>query len=120
MVSQLAPNSLALHPDHLADLAMSGLTEDDARTAGIYSARPCDIPRLIGRDVPDGTSALVFPYHGCDDFVRVKLFPPLIDKDGHKIKYLQKARTGCRLYVPPSVAPLLNSPAQALLITEGE
>ena len=62
------------HPDHRADLARSGLSEDDARAAGLYSARPCDIPRLIGRDVPDGTSGLVFPYRGCDGFVRVKAF----------------------------------------------
>ncbi len=112
--------ALSFHPDHLADLAKSGLTEDDARAAGIYSARPGDIPRLVGRDMPDGTSALVFPYHGCDGFVRVKLFPPLVSADGSATRYLQRVRAVCRLYIPPSVAPLLAEPAHPLAITEGE
>lgn len=112
--------STAFHPDHLADLARSGLTEDDARAAEIRSARPGDIPRLIGRDVPDGTSALVFPYYGCDGFTRLKIFPPIIGPDGKPIRYLQRAETGCPLYVPQSVAPLLPDPSHPLAITEGE
>ncbi len=112
--------SLAFHAAHLADLAKSGLTEEDARDSGIYTARPGDIPRLIGRDVPDGTSALVFPYHGCDGFVRIKPFPPPLDADGKPIRYLQRAGTGCPLYVPPSVASILPDPNRLLAITEGE
>ncbi len=112
--------SLAFHLAHLADLAKSGLTEEDARDAGIYTARPGDIPRLIGRDVPDGTSALVFPYHGCDGFLRVKPFPPPLDSDGKPIRYLQRPDTGCRLYTPPAIIPLLPDPTCPLAITEGE
>lgn len=110
----------AFHPDHLVDLARSGLTEDDARAADLHSARPGDIVRLIGRDVPDGTSALVFPYSDCNGFTRLKLFPPLLDRDGKPQRYLQRAGTGCRLYVPPLVAPVLTDPVHPLAITEGE
>lgn len=112
--------TLHVHTDHLADLAKSGLTEADARAAGLYSASPGEVPRLTGRQVPDETSCLVIPYHGCDGFVRVKPFPPLLNADGKPIRYLQRAGTGCRLYVPPSVAPLLADPAHPLAITEGE
>ncbi len=119
-MTPMVTTSLALHPDHLADLARSGLTQDDARAVGIYSARLCDIARLIGRDVPDGTSALVFQYHGCDGFVRVKPFPPVLDADGRPLRYLQRAGTGCRLYVPPCVAPLLEDTNHSLAISEGE
>lgn len=115
-----APAANHFHRDHLADLARSGLTEDDARAAGLYSARPGEISGLIGRDVPEGTSALVFPYPGCDGFVRIKPFPPLLDPDGQPLRYLQRAGTGCRLYIPPAVTRVLVDAIHPLAITEGE
>jgi hypothetical protein len=111
----------ALHPAHLEDLRKSGLDETDAAAARIYSARPSDIPNLTGRTIPDtGVSGLVFPYHGCDGFTRVKLFPPLVELDGTVRRYLQRKGTGSRLYVPPSVAPSLPDAAHPLAIVEGE
>lgn len=111
----------ALHPAHVEDLRQSGLTEADAREAGIYSARPGDLNRLTGRNVPDdGASGLVFPYHGCDGFTRVKMFPPLVGADGKPIRYLQRGDTGCRLYVPPTVAPVLADVTKPLAFVEGE
>ncbi|MFI5339681.1 MAG: hypothetical protein ACHQ7N_07575, partial [Candidatus Methylomirabilales bacterium] len=84
----------ALHADHLADLQRSGLTEEYARQAGLYTARPGDLARLCGRPIPDGTSGLVFPYPkadgSLDEFARVKLFPPLGDADRRPIRYLQR------------------------------
>ncbi len=113
--------SPALHPAHLEDLRKSGLTEDDVREAAIYSARPGDIEKLTGRNIPNsGTSALVFSYYGCDDFTRVKLFPPLVEADGTVRRYLQRKGTGCRLYIPPAVAPALADATEPLAFVEGE
>lgn len=120
MTGGAAAATLHFHSDHLADLAKSGLTEDDARAAGLYSARPGEISSLIGRTVPDGTSALVFSYYGCDGFVRVKLFPPPLDSDGRPLRYLQRPGTGCRLYIPPAVARILADAAYPFAIIEGE
>lgn len=38
----------SLHPDQLADLRESGLSDDTIRAAGIHSVRPCDFSRLLG------------------------------------------------------------------------
>jgi hypothetical protein len=111
------------HPVHLADLQKSGLTEDDAGKAGLYTARPGDLNRLCGRAIPDGTTGLVFPYPNADGhrdgFVRVKLFPPLVDADGHTIRYLQRVGSPPRAYFPPGVERVLGSD-QPLAIVEGE
>ncbi len=113
----------ALHPDHLTDLEKSGLTEDDARQAGLYTARPGDLHRLCGRPIPDNTSGLVFPYRKADgnpdEFARVKLFPPLVDAEAREIRYLQPSGTPTRAYFPPGVAAVLNS-KRPLAIVEGE
>ena len=111
----------AFHPEHLADLRASNLTEEYIKELGIYSARPCDIPRLVGFDPPDVTSALVFPYPGEEDgFCRVKVFPPFKDKNGHTVKYLQKPNSGCRLYILPRAAKVLRDPLKPIAWTEGE
>jgi hypothetical protein len=36
------------HPEHWEDLLTSGLTPETIQAHGIYSARPNDIPKLIG------------------------------------------------------------------------
>jgi Domain of unknown function (DUF3854)/Domain of unknown function (DUF927) len=110
----------AFHPDHWADLVKSGLTPETIQTLRIYSARPDDIPKLIGW-VPEGLmSALVFPYPGTNGFCRVKVFPPLIDKCRHIVKYLQKRRSGVHLYVPPLAQSVLKDPTVPLAWSEGE
>ncbi len=54
--------------------------------------------------MPAIRSALVFPFPdpsgGFMDHVRVKIFPPLTDRAGHTIKYLQPRRSSVRLYFP--------------------
>ncbi len=87
---------------------------------GIYSARPQDIPQLVGWDPPSVTSALVFPYPSDDGFCRVKVFPPFVDKDGHRVRYLQRPGSGAHLYVPPLAAGMLKDPFTSLGWTEGE
>ena len=89
--------ALHFHPDHLADLRASGLSDDTIRGAGVYSIRPRDFALFFNmrRGVPEEIeSALCFPYQG-GEFARIKLFPPL-----GKMKYAQPPKTGARLYVP--------------------
>ncbi len=109
------------HPDHLRDLARSGLSEETILALGIYSARPQDIPKLVGWDPPPAvTSVLVFPYPGEDEFSRVKVFPLFTDKQGRAVKYLQRPRSGVRLYLPDRVRAVLPDPDVPLVFTEGE
>jgi hypothetical protein len=107
-----------LNPVHLDDLKKSGLSDATIRNAGLYTAKPSDLPRLCGRRLPPGTSGLVIPYDAA--FARVKLFPALVDVDGHAIKYLQPAGSPVRAYIPRAVMPLLDDPAVSLYVTEGE
>ena len=97
------------HPEHLADLRKSGLTDETIQMAGVYSIAPGDINRFF-RQAPDEVeSALCFPYQG-GSFARIKLFPAL-----GKMKYSQPPRTGARLYVPHPVTD--HGP---LWVVEGE
>jgi len=109
----------SFQPDHWADLQKSGLGEGTIQRAGIYSVRPCDIPRLLGFDPPQVESALAFPYPG-NGFVRLKVFPPYVDRDGHKVKYLQKKGSGVHLYIPPGIEAMLHDPNVPFFLTEGE
>ncbi len=108
------------HPDHFKDLERSGLSEETILDLGIHSARPHDIPKLIGWNPPEVQSALVFPYPGEEGFCRAKVFPPFEDKDGHTVRYLQRKGSGVRLYIPPLAAKVLNDPGTPLVWTEGE
>lgn len=108
------------HPDHLADLARSGLTQETIAALGIHTVRPGDIPRLVGWDPPGVTSALAFPYPGEDGFARLKVFPPFTAKDGQTVKYLQRPGTGVHLYITPSARAVLADPTIPLTFTEGE
>lgn len=115
-----ATATLSLHPDHLADLRKSGLSDNTIRAAGVYSVRPCDLSRLIGFAPPGVTSALAFPYLGDGGFTRVKVFPSYSDKLDHTVKYLQKKGTGARLYIPPGCEAVLGDASIPLAVTEGE
>jgi len=108
------------HPEHLEDLAKSGLTEATITVLGIHSGPPMDIKTRFGRDPKGVNSILVFPYPGVEDFARVKLFPPIRDKDGHTIKYHQLRGSGCHLYVTPSAHAILKDPRKLLTFPEGE
>jgi len=103
-----------LHPDHLADLRKSGLSDEMIETAGIYSVPPGDTDMVLGRNAP-GTSLLAFPYPGAD-FIRYKLFPPVQNKEGKRQKYHQPPGSGLALYKPPGFDPN----GEVFLITEGE
>ncbi len=107
-----------IHPTHLADLRKSGLSDATITQAGLYTARPHDLARLCGRQVPNGTSGLVIPY--ATDFQRVKFFPPITSRDGKQIKYGQPPGSGVRAYVPRGALRLLDDAEVPLFIAEGE
>lgn len=109
----------SFHPDHWADLQKSGLSDEIIQSAGLYSVRPTDIPRILGFNPQKVDSALAFPYFE-NDFVRLKIFPAYLDKDGHKVKYLQKKDSGVHLYQPPGIQERLYDTNTPLYITEGE
>ena len=59
-------SDLQLHPDHIADLRKSGLSDETIKLMGVYSSRPGDIPSLVGWNPVNVESALVFPYPGVE------------------------------------------------------
>ncbi len=123
-------DSLALHPEALEDLRRSGIDDMTIVAAGLYTATPVDLPRLLSaRLVSQVRHVLVFPYDGAargipmrrdDAFVRCKLFPPVSDGEGHTIRYYQRPGTPPRLYVPAPARAALVDPTVPLWITEGE
>lgn len=76
---------LPLHPEQLADLReRSGLSEQTILAAGIRSLAPGEWPRYLSqRLAPEVQTCYLIPYPEADGFYRVKLFPPISDKDGH-------------------------------------
>jgi len=114
----------ALAPEHLADLRKSGLTDETIAANFVRSVPPAMLPRLLGFDLPGVRSALLFPFRapagGFMDFPRVKVFPPLVDRDGHGLKYLQPRGSGPRLYFPVGSMRKVLEGDGALWICEGE
>jgi hypothetical protein len=111
LIGDSANLALHFHPDHLADLRASGLSDGTISAAGVYSLRACDIALFFNlrRGVPaEIKTALCFPYQG-GEFSRIKLFPAL-----GKMKYAQPPKTGARLYLP---FPIADGP---LYLCEGE
>jgi uncharacterized protein DUF3854 len=113
-----------LHPAHRADLAKSGIQEPTRQAQGIRSVPPSMIPQLLGFDPRGVTSALLFPFPdpagGFMDHVRVKVFPPLTDAEGHAIKYLQPRGSGVRLYFARVCLPEALEGTDELWLVEGE
>jgi len=111
---------MSLHPDHLIDLQKSGLTDDTITKANIHSVPPRDIAKILGKSYADKIdSLLAFPY-GKNGFCRYKVFPPIKDKDGHKVKYFQVQGSGVYLYYPPGIEAEIADPSIPLSFVEGE
>lgn len=106
-------------PFHSANLKKSGLNNNTIEEAGIHSVVPGDISKIFNH--PKVGSMLAFPYLGTDH-VRYKLFSsePILDKDGHEIKYYQPKGSSNRLYIPKGMESILSDPSVPLHITEGE
>lgn len=113
-------SDLSLHPDHLADLKKSGLTDETIRAAGICTVRPADINKICGPHFSGKVSSvLAFPYHGHNGFTRYKLFPA-VQTDNGTLKYFQPPKTGNSLYFPPGLEAILGDVSIPLYVTEGE
>lgn len=113
-----------LHPEHLAGLHKSGLSNEIILEAGIKSVPPRDISKKLGFDIPGLTSMYEIPYPGCEGYSRFKAFYADNEKyykDGsEKPKYLARKDSGNRLYIPYKVTPILKDVSIPLYITEGE
>lgn len=109
-----------IHPDHIADLNKSGLSERTIDELGIRTILPRDIDGHIEYRNERVNSLLCFPYPLIEGFCRDKVFPAIVDKYGHSIRYLQRSKSGSHLYIPPPTQSVLNSPIIPLYFTEGE
>ena len=111
----------ALHPDALADLQKSGLSDETSAACGLHSVPPAD---LTDCPIPGVVHAIAFPYYALDgsplDFQRWKLFYD--GEPGDLPKYWQPKGSDPSPYYPPLInwQTLASDPTQSLLITEGE
>ncbi|MFA5393619.1 MAG: DUF3854 domain-containing protein [Candidatus Ratteibacteria bacterium] len=106
------------HPEHLADLKKSGLTDNTIEQAGIKTVLPAKINKKLGFDISALTSMYEIPYD--DKFSR---FKPFYDNENGKKKqpkYLQRKDTGNRLYIPTLVKSVLQDISYPIYIAEGE
>jgi len=82
------------------------------------------IPQLIGFDLPRIESAMLIPFPepagGFMDHIRMKVFPPLTDREGHSVKYLQPRRSGVRLFFPLAHMDRVLRSTTPLWLVEGE
>jgi hypothetical protein len=132
-------DSAGLHPDHLADLRKSGLTDDTIARHKIRSVPPDMIDGLLGFRAAAVKSAYIIPFPdpagGWLDHVRLKVFS--IDgtdevRADHVVehrerwrynsgarKYLVRRRSAPRLYFPiPTMTRVLDS-GEPLWVCEG-
>jgi len=114
----------AFHPNHLVDLRKSGLTDETLRRQRIRSIPPAMIGRLLGFDLPSIRSAVLIPFPdpagGFMDHIRVKIFPPANDREGHSIKYLQPKHSGVRLFFPLATLGRVLGGSSPVWLVEGE
>lgn len=114
----------ALAPAHLADLRKSALGDDIIREQHIRSVPPAMFGRLLGYDLSTVTSMLLFPYPspagGFMDAIRLKLFPPQVDAEGHGFKYAQPKGSRPRVYFVRRCLRKVLEGDERLLIIEGE
>lgn len=109
---------------HVLDLRKSGLNNKMILAMGVYSVTAAGLAAELGRLMKGVVSALMIPYPPIKGtkvtFKRAKLFPPVLNQRGHKMRYAQAKASGVHLYVLPAVAAVLNDPTVPLYWTEGE
>jgi hypothetical protein len=105
-------------PEHLEDLEKSGLAQETISKAGLYSLEKEELEKALGFKLPEkeNYTGLAFPYS--KDFVRYKIFPPVVWKEDEKpVKYLQAKASGVHVYFPQDIDLSVDTP---LYFTEGE
>jgi DNA polymerase I-like protein with 3'-5' exonuclease and polymerase domains len=116
-------DELQLLPHHLSHLEASGLTIETIKKAGISSITDPDQARAElnwrteGRSPP--VPAIWIPYPGAD-YSRLHPDDPRIDKHRRPIKYEAPVGRPSKIYIPRSMAPQIDDPAERLWVTEGE
>jgi len=104
ILRRLLTEERSLAPEHREDLRQSGLTDDTILQQRFCSIWPKTLRRLLGFAVQGVDSAMLIPFPnpagGFMDHIRVKVFPPLKDREGHSIKYLQPKGSPVRLFFP--------------------
>lgn len=122
LLSALYSGSLA--PEHLADLRKSSLTDETIQLHHIRSVPPTMIGQLLGFDIAAIRSAMLIPFPdpagGFMNHVRLKIFPPLTDRGGHTVKYLQPRGSGARLFFPLLTLEEVLGGDGPLWLVEGE
>lgn len=114
-----------LNRDHLADLRKSGLKDETLMACRFQTVSLDDLEQLGPRYEPV-LSAYRIPYFDVKgeriDFVRLKLFPPVKEADGHEQKYWQPFGSRPHLYLPPIVnwQSIASTPTNPIIIAEGE
>jgi hypothetical protein len=110
------------HPDHLADLRKSGLTDEIICMQKITDVPPSMIDLLLEFATPKVRHAYLIPFPdprgGWMDHIRMKVFPALLT-DAGTIRYLQPRRSGVRIFFPLVTLDVLRT-ADPLYIVEGE
>jgi hypothetical protein len=116
----------ALHPDHLANLRGSGLTDPQIRACGFYTeTNPAAVAKLLNWKHPalDLGPCLCIPFTDRDGrptgYVRVKPSCPR-QKDGKVVKYESPVGAPNRAYMPPATRAKIADVSAPVLITEGE
>lgn len=129
----------ALHPEHAADLAKSGITTAALTLQKVRSVPPDMIDRLLGFEAPKVRHAYLLPFAdprgGWMDHVRMKVFgdadPTEVRGDhveGHREryrynggqkKYLVRRRSVPRLYFPIPTLPRALEGDEPLWLIEG-
>ena len=121
-----------LLPQHVEDLARSGITEQQALAEGIRSlVDPEAIASILNWERPAKAlgPCLLFAFRGADgqllsDYARVKPDKPRTEKKGEKkgkeIKYESPVGRPNRVYFPSGTTAALGDVSVPLVISEGE
>jgi len=106
---------------HREDLEKSGLNDQTIKLMGVRTLPPSEWEQFLGwRPSQETLSLLAFPYPNTNGFCRVKAFPPLVNSEGRRMKYLQPTGSGVHLYTLPPVTELITNAYKPLYFTEGE
>jgi hypothetical protein len=113
----------ALAPEHRADLEHSNLTAETIQAHFIRAVPPAMLTSLLGFDVPDLRSALLFPFRapagGFMDHVFLKRFPAGRDRQGCSVKYLTRRGAPPRLYFTQAYLATQHESERPLWLVEG-
>ncbi len=113
----------ALAPEHAADLAKSGLTEQTIREQHIRSVPLTMIPQLLGFNPKKIISAYLIPFPdpagGWLPHIRLKVFPRYTDRRGRTVKYLGPAGVPPRLFLPLATLGKALAGDDELFLVEG-